>query len=108
MLSAIIRRCCMNIVLGLLIGIAIGALQLLLLGKFVKGITTAPNSETGDGEGVGAGFMLLGMAQLLLPFAALLAVAFLYRAALLWAGIGAGTSLIVLGVIKALLGKKAV
>ena len=96
----------MNIAVGLLIGIAIGALQLHLLVKFIVGITTVADSSAESGEGVSSGYMLLGMAQLLLPFAALIAVAFIYRDALVWAGIGAGTSLIVLGVIKALLGKK--
>ncbi|NLB29635.1 MAG: hypothetical protein GX823_05365 [Clostridiales bacterium] len=87
----------MNIVSGILIGVAIGALQVLLLEKFVKGVTS---------KGGQSGYMLAGAAQLLLPFAALIAVAFLYRDALLWAGASAGTALIILGVIKALLGGK--
>ena len=96
----------MNIVIGLLIGVAIGAVQLYLLVKFVVGITTVADNEKDTGKSVTPGYMAAGMVQLLLPFAALIAVAFLYREALLWAGIGAGTSLIILGVIKALLGKK--
>ena len=96
----------MNIVFGILIGIAIGTLQLYLLVKFIKGVTAAAASEAGSDSANLTGHMAIGMLQLLLPFAALLIVAFVYRAALLWAGIGAGTSLIVLGVIKTLCGKK--
>ena len=95
----------MNIVLGLLIGFAIGYLQLILLVKFVKGVT-AVEADDSSGKNNLFGYMAAGMAQLLLPFAALLAVAFFYRDALLWAGVGAGTSLLVLGVVKALLAKK--
>ena len=101
-----VRRCCMNIVIGLLIGVAIGAAQLFLLVKFVKGVTAVAAADDDDGKGGTAGYMAAGMIQLLLPFLALIAVAFLYRDALLWAGIGAGTSLIILGVITALLKKK--
>jgi len=98
----------MNIIFGLLIGVAVGAAQLYLLGKYVKGITTAQETEGSDKKSGTSGYMAAGVIQLLLPFAALIAVAFLYRNALLWAGIGAGTSLVVLSIIKALLGKKEV
>ena len=96
----------MNVVLGLLIGIIIGAAQFFLLVKFVKGVTAVAESDNETGNSSTTGYMAAGMLQLLLPFAALLAVAFLYRDALLWAGIGAGTSLLVLGVIKALFKRK--
>jgi len=96
----------MNIVFGILIGIAIGVAQFFLLVMFVKGVTAAAKADDKSGGNGTAGFMATGMLQMLLPFAALIAVAFLYRDALLWAGIGAGTTLLVLGVLKALLGKR--
>ena len=98
----------MNIVFGLLIGAAVGTAQLYLLGRYIKGITTAQETEGSDEKNGTPGYMAAGIIQLLLPFAALVAVAFLYRDALLWAGIGAGTSLIILSIIKALFGKKEV
>lgn len=95
----------MNIIFGLLIGIATGALQVYLLGKFINGITATEAGSSAGTKGL-PGYIAAGMAQLLLPFAALIAVAFLYRDALLWAGVGTGTSLLIFGIIKALLKKK--
>ncbi len=88
----------MHIAVGLIIGAVTGALQIFLLGKFVKAITSS-------GEGAPRA-LPLGFAQLLLPFIVLLAVAFIYREALLWAGLGAGTALIILAFVKALLGRR--
>lgn len=96
----------MNIVIGLVLGIAVGALQIFLLTKFLKGITEAAKpGENSDSVNTSA-YMISGFAQLLIPFAVLIAVAFIYRDALLWTGIGAGTSLIILGVIKFIVGRK--
>lgn len=91
----------MNIAVGLLIGVAVGVAQIFLLSKFTTGITGAGGTSPSA-----SAFILAGIAQLLLPFAVLVAVAFLYIEALLWAGIGAGTSLIILGIIKSQRGKK--
>jgi hypothetical protein len=86
------RRRLLNIVIGLLIGAAAGTAQLVLLALFTKRVTR------GEGK-----FIAAGLAQWLLPFAALTAVAVFYRAALLYAGIGAAAALILGAVLKTFL-----
>ncbi|MDR0445825.1 MAG: hypothetical protein LBH17_02145 [Oscillospiraceae bacterium] len=82
----------LNIAIGLIIGIAAGLAQLALLVLFAKRVTR------GEGK-----FLAAGLVQWILPFAAILAVAFLYRPALLWTGVGAASSLIIGAVLKVLI-----
>jgi hypothetical protein len=81
----------LSIAIGLIIGVAAGTVQLALLAVFTKRVTR------GSGK-----LAAVGLAQFALPFAALVAVALLYRAALLWTGIGAAAALVLGAVVKTL------
>jgi hypothetical protein len=74
----------MNIAIGIVIGLVVGAAQFLLLLRFTKRVT----------GGSGSGFVLFGLLQWILPFAALLLVGLFYTAALLPAGITIAVTLI--------------
>ncbi|NLT13537.1 MAG: hypothetical protein GXY05_04265 [Clostridiales bacterium] len=71
--------------IGLAVGIAAGAVQFWLLTKFTRYVTSG---------GITPFVVMLGFLQLLLPFGALLAVAFLRRQDLLLAGVGISGALI--------------
>lgn len=71
--------------IGLVFGIAAGAVQFWLLSKFTRHVT---------GGGITPLTVLFGFLQLLLPFGVLLAVAFLRRQDLLLAGVGISGALI--------------
>jgi hypothetical protein len=87
------------VVVGLILGVAIGFAQLYLLSRYVNRITDAgKDTESGDTDSAhtdGADLKAfgLGMAQMFLPFLALVVIAFAWRSVLMWAGIGAGTGL---------------
>ncbi len=65
--------------IGFAVGVAAGAIQFWLLSKFTGHVT---------GGGLTPHAVLLGLLQLLLPLGVLIAVAFLWRQDLLFAGIG--------------------
>jgi hypothetical protein len=71
--------------IGFAVGAAVGAVQFWLLTIFTRRVT---------GGGITPSVILLGFLQLLLPFGSLLAVAFLRRQDLLFAGIGISAALI--------------
>ena len=70
---------------GLIIGVASGALQFLMLAKFTKAVT---------GGGLSKRAVLFGISQFFLPLVVLLACAFLLTDALLWAAAGMAAVLI--------------
>ncbi|MDR0906043.1 MAG: hypothetical protein LBN00_07700 [Oscillospiraceae bacterium] len=86
----------MHIIIGIIIGLAAGAAQYLLLSRFTRRVTAGPES--------GSGFVLFGLLQWVLPFAVLLLVGLLYTPALLPAGITIATTLIVGAVARIIIG----
>jgi len=88
-----------GIVIGLLVGIAAGVIQLFLLFKFVVTVT--------GGKG-GGKILLFGLTQFLFPFAVLIICAFLIGDSLMWVGIGIASALILGAVIKFVLASKKV
>lgn len=92
----------MHIVLGLIIGAAVGAVQFLMLSRFTAKVTESAKNAARDNTegGMGGGFMLTGIFQWILPFAALILVGLFYRDALMWAGVGMATVLIVSVIVK--------
>lgn len=85
----------MIIVIGLLIGAALGVVQFFMLQAFTARVTA--------GE---ANVVALGLAQWVLPFAALIIVAFVYRDILLWTGIGMAGALTLASITKLLTGRR--
>ena len=83
--------------IGLIIGVASGLLQFLMLSKFTKAVT---------GGGLDRKALLFGVCQFLLPLAVLLGCAYLLRNALLWAAIGMVAVLVVCSMARLLLNKK--
>ncbi|MGI5970822.1 MAG: hypothetical protein ACOX7P_03745 [Oscillospiraceae bacterium] len=77
--------------IGFIIGLAAGLLQFLLLSRFSSYVTRS---------GSGASAALLGILQLLIPFAVLLGMAFIRRQELLLAGIGMTSALLISAVIR--------
>jgi len=84
----------MVIFIGIIIGLAVGLIQLLLLFKFVALVIK------------GSGFVLMGLFQLVFPFLALLVVSLVFSAALMSAGI-AVVAVLIVGVIVRLIVRKA-
>ena len=80
-----------NVIIGLLIGIATGAVQFILLLKFVISVTAGK---------AGLKTLFFALTQFLFPFAILVVCAFLIYDSLMWAGIGIAASLITCGVVK--------
>ncbi|MDR3278286.1 MAG: hypothetical protein LBT12_05880 [Oscillospiraceae bacterium] len=76
--------------LGLVIGIVSGGAQLALLSRFTRALT---------GGDLGVKTVGAGILQLFLPFAVLVACAFLIPKSLLWAGVGIAASLVLGGII---------
>ncbi|MDR0838934.1 MAG: hypothetical protein LBN99_04755 [Oscillospiraceae bacterium] len=84
----------MNIAVGLVIGVLVGLGQLALLLLFTSRVT-----------GGGGKFVAAGLAQWVLPFAALLLVGIFYTRALLWAGIGIAAALIIGAIVYIMMRK---
>ncbi|MDR3209212.1 MAG: hypothetical protein LBT36_01100 [Oscillospiraceae bacterium] len=91
----------MEILLGILLGLAIGLAHLALLSRYISTITGAPKKDGPPLASAG-----LGMAQLLLPFAALAVIALVWRAGLLWVGVGEGTGLLAGAVVLFILRRR--
>jgi hypothetical protein len=81
----------MTLMWGLPLGLAIGIGQLALLERFTRRVM--------DGK-LDALAVALVISQLFLPVATLLTVAFAWRAALLWTGVGLGAALVIGGFVR--------
>ena len=79
------------ILLGLLIGIASGYVQFLLLYNFITTVTGGKSSSK---------TVIFAITQFLFPFAILVLCGFFLRDVLMWVGIGMGSSLIISAGIK--------
>ena len=75
----------LDIILGLIIGIASGFVQFALLYKFITTVT---------GGKMGSKTVIFALTQFLFPFTVILLCAFFLPDGLMWAGIGMGVSLI--------------
>ena len=76
----------LDIVLGLIIGIASGLVQFILLYKFITTVT---------GGKMGYKTVIFAVTQFLFPFAVLLLCGFFLTGSLMWVGIGMAASLII-------------
>jgi len=72
--------------IGLVVGVISGTIQFLLLKRFTALAT---------GAGIDIKCVLLGLSQLLLPFAVLAGIAFLRRQDIIWTGVGISVSLMI-------------
>ena len=80
-----------TIIIGLIIGIASGFIQFLLLYNFVTSVT---------GGNTGRKTVIFAITQFLFPFAVLLMCGLFLTDTLMWVGIGMGASLITSAIIK--------
>jgi len=80
-----------NIIIGIIIGLAAGTLQFYLLYKFVTSVT---------GGKMGTKTLIFAVTQFLLPFTVLVFIGFFMPDGLMWVGIGAAAALITCAVIK--------
>ena len=76
--------------IGLVIGVASGAVQFWMLSKFTRAIT--------DGA-INVKSVLFGMSQFFLPIVVLLCCALLFPAGLMWSGIGMAASLLFCAIV---------
>jgi len=76
----------LDIVLGLIIGIASGLVQFILLYKFITTVT---------GGKMGSKTIIFAVTQFLLPFTVLLLCGFFLPDSLMWVGIGMASALII-------------
>jgi accessory gene regulator protein AgrB len=78
-------------VIAVIVGLATGVVQFLLLFKFVTSVT---------GGKAGVKTLIFAITQFLFPFVILVACAFLLPSGLMWLGIGAAASLVTCAVVK--------
>ena len=83
--------------LGLIIGVASGALQFWMLARFTKAVT---------GGGFGKKAVIFGICQFFLPLVVLLVCAFLLSGALLWAAVGMIAALVIPSFTRFMIKKK--
>gem|GEM_PF-1112258 len=88
----------LEIIIGLLIGIASGLVQFVLLYKFITTVT---------GGKVGGKTVIFAITQFLFPFAILVLCGLFLTDSLMWVGIGMGASLIISACIRFYLVSKA-
>jgi ABC-type methionine transport system permease subunit len=78
-------------IIAVIVGVATGVVQFMLLYKFVTSVT---------GGKAGSKTLLFAITQFLFPFAILVICAFLLPSGLMWLGIGAAASLVTCAVVK--------